>query len=336
MHNIALHIKFSDWVYILFTGISFGMLLSSFGYTLYGYEIYDGAVFGFMLGFSITFFSLFFISNMNKNILPNIDERYWKIISATFSFLSGFLGTYSGVIFSRFFDVKLIEMFEQNLFFIANGIGVLTYIVGALLYRFVKMRNEKDYLDHQYLQSRLASLETQLNPHFLFNSLNSIAELIHQDPLKAEDAILKVSKFLRNTMKESAKLKLSEEIKNVKDYVELENIRFSNRIILDVEQNLPSWSVPKFSLQLLVENALKHGYDASKESLNIKIRFDEKNKTIQVQNDGKPIEKIRYGIGLTNLNQRLNLLCKGALSVDDLEKPLFTINLGDCYENTDS
>ena len=94
---------------------------------------------------------------------------------------------------------------------IAVAIGFLTYIVGALLYRFVKMRNEKEEVDHHYVQSRLRSLETQLNPHFLFNALNSIAELIHQDPDKAETAILKVSTFLRNTMDEKALIPLDDE-----------------------------------------------------------------------------------------------------------------------------
>ncbi len=171
-----------------------------------------------------------------------------------------------------------MDAFDDKIVRISILIGILTYIVGALLYRFVKMRNQKDVIDNEYVQSRLRSLETQLNPHFLFNALNSIAELIHHDKDKAEMALLKVSSFLRNTMNEKALLILKDEIKNVKEYVELENIRFSNKIHVLIIGEIPKWSVPKFSLQLIVENAIKHGFVTNKEALNIKVSFDVKKK----------------------------------------------------------
>jgi sensor histidine kinase YesM len=204
MYNIALHIKRRDWLYILIIGIVFGTLLSTLGYGLFGLSLLDGAIFGCILGFSITLFSLIFISNMNKRVLPNLKEIYWLPLSMLFSFLSGFLGTVVGIMIANAIEIQVIPAFVAHIFPIASAIGILTYVVGALLYRFVKMRNQKDLIDKEYIESRLRSLETQLNPHFLFNALNSIAELIHQDPDKAEMAVLKVSAFLRNTMKESA------------------------------------------------------------------------------------------------------------------------------------
>ncbi|MFT5661435.1 MAG: two-component system LytT family sensor kinase [Sulfurimonas sp.] len=335
MYNIALHIKTRDWIYILVTGVFFGMFMSSLGYIILEYPWLDGAFFGVILGFSITLFSLIFISYMNKNILPKLREVYWLPLSILFSFLSGFLGTLSGVYLTKFINIEMIPAFENQIVIISILIGILTYIVGALLYRFVKMRNQKDVIDHEYVQSRLRSLETQLNPHFLFNALNSIAELIHQDKDKAEMALLKVSSFLRNTMNEEALLSLSDEIINVKDYIELENIRFSGKIHLIVVGSIPIWNVPKFSLQLIVENAIKHGFLSNKESLNIEIGFDIRKKIIKIQNDGKVMVKKTFGVGLNNLKQRLELLCKGSLSVECLDKPMFYIYLGDCCENID-
>ena len=336
MYNIALHIKTKDWSYILIIGLFLGMFISSLGYVILEYPWLDGALFGVILGFCISLFSLIFVSYMNKNILPKIKELYWLPLSILFSFLSGFLGTLVGVFLAETLHITLIKAFHEQIITIAIIIGILTYIVGALLYRFVKMRNQKDVIDSEYIQSRLRSLETQLNPHFLFNALNSIAELIHHDTDKAEMALLKVSSFLRNTMNEQALLLLKDEIKHTQEYIELENIRFSDKIHLEIIGEIPKWSVPKFSLQLLVENAIKHGYVNSTKELHIKVTFDMYKKVIKVCNDGKAMQKKSFGIGLSNLNQRLELLCKGSLSVENLDKPMFYIHVGACHENTNS
>lgn len=336
MYNIALHIKVKDWLYILLIGIVFGTMLSTLGYTLFGLSLYDGAAFGFLLGFDITLFSLIFISNMNRYILPNLPEASWLPLSMLFSFLSGFLGTLVGVGIADVLDISIIPAFVNSLFSVAAAIGVLTYIVGALLYRFVKMRNEKELIDGEYVESRLRSLETQLNPHFLFNALNSIAELIHHNPDKAEEAVLKVSTFLRNTMNETALLSLKEELQNVRDYVDLENIRFSGKIVLHVDSKVPQWRIPKFSLQLLVENAIKHGFLSSNSALNIYITFDTEAQKICLRNDGEPMKSKKFGVGLSNLKQRLELLCKGDIVVSDEQDVTFEILLGGCCENTNS
>ena len=335
MYNIALHIKSLDWLYILIIGVFFGMFLSSLGYILLEYSWLQGAIFGVIIGFNITLFSLVFISYINKNILPKLKEVYWLPLSILFSFLSGFLGTQLGTYVAQLLDLQLIPAFESSIGLISIIIGVLTYIVGALLYRFVKMRNQKDMIDHEYVQSRLRSLETQLNPHFLFNALNSIAELIHHDKDKAEMAILKVSSFLRNTMNEKALLSLQDEVKNVSEYIELENIRFAGNINFHIPSKSVNWCVPKFSIQLLVENAIKHGYNPAKGNLNIWLSFDEAKKIIILKNDGNKMKSQKFGIGLTNLNQRVELLCHGKIEVKQAEMPTFYIYIGDCNENID-
>ncbi len=334
MYDIALRIKPFDWLYILLIGVVFATLLSSLGYVLLGREWLQGAYFGAMLGFSITLFSLVFITYMNQTILPKISKIFWLPLAVFFSFLSGFLGTLLSTAVAELLQVDLIPLFHTHHIQIAIAVGLLTYIVGALLYRFVKMRNEKEEVDHHYVQSRLRSLETQLNPHFLFNALNSIAELIHQDPEKAETAILKVSTFLRNTMDEKALIPLSDELRNVRDYVELENIRFSGKIHMHVDGTLPNIKVPKFSIQLLVENAIKHGF-IDKNILEISLSYDKSKNRLIVQNNGKALKSEKFGTGLTNLAQRLKLLCKGTIEITNKEKPTFALTLGDCDENTD-
>ncbi len=333
MYNIELRIKALDWLYILLIGVVFATLLSSLGYVLLGLEWIQGAYFGAMLGFSITFFSLLFITFMNQIILPKVSKIFWLPLAIFFSFLSGFLGTLLSTEIAELWDINLIPLFRTHHIQIAVAVGVLTYIVGALLYRFVKMRNEKEEVDHHYVQSRLRSLETQLNPHFLFNALNSIAELIHQDPNKAETAILKVSTFLRNTMDEKALIPLNDELRNVRDYVELENIRFSGKIHMHIDDSIPKIKVPKFSIQLLVENAIKHGF-IDKKILEISLSYDQSQNTLILKNNGRAMKNTKFGTGLTNLAQRLKLLCKGKIEITEKETPTFTIYLGDCHENT--
>ncbi|MEA2047015.1 MAG: histidine kinase [Campylobacterota bacterium] len=166
-----------------------------------------------------------------------------------------------------------------------------------------------------------------------FIALNSIAELIHQDPIKAESAILKVSTFLRNTMDEKARIPLSQEIRNVHDYVELENIRFSGKIFFTPEGIMPNIALPKFSIQLLVENAIKHGFESHK-SLSITLKYNKDANALVLTNNGKPIKSVQFGTGLSNLEQRIKLLCKGSITITEKENPTFTIYLGDCNENT--
>jgi len=334
MYDIELRIKLQDWAYILTIGILLGGLLSSLGYILLAQPWIQGLFYGVLLGGLITLFSLTFITFMNQKILPHLDKKFWLPMAMLFSWLSGFLGTLLSITLAHYLHLRLIPMFDSHSVQISIAIGLLTYIVGALLYRFVKMRNEKEEVDHHFVQSRLSSLETQLNPHFMFNALNSIAELIHQDPEKAEEAVLKVSSFLRNTMDEKALIPLKQELRNVQDYIELENIRFSGKIKLDVANMTPAWDVPKFSIQLLVENAIKHGLDTKKEELNITLDFDRDNCIIVVKNNGKSMVSTDFGIGLNNLNQRIGLLCKGSLKVVHTDPPTFHIHIGDCNENT--
>jgi len=328
MYDIELRIKLLDWVYILIIGIILGSLLSSLGYILLHQHWIQGLLYGILLGFLITLFSLTFITFMNQKILPHISKQLWLPMAMFFSWLSGFLGTLLSVYIAKYLHISLISMFDSHTIQVSIAIGLLTYVVGALLYRFVKMRNEKEEVDHHYIQSRLSSLETQLNPHFMFNALNSIAELIHQDPNKAEEAILKVSAFLRNTMDEKSLIPLKQELRNVKDYIELENIRFSDKIALRILDTIPNWEVPKFSIQLLVENAIKHGLNSSQNNLTITLRFDTKKQNIIISNNGKSMHSTQFGIGLNNLNQRLQLLSKGSLKVLQTKEPTFNIHIG--------
>jgi LytS/YehU family sensor histidine kinase len=274
----------------------------------------------------------------NDFILPKVDKKYWNFISFILSFLSGVFGSFWASFVAIISDISMIDGYYNNLYFFTFLIGLITYLIGFVMYLFVNSRNQEEFVSKQYQESKLHLLQAGLNPHFLFNSLNCVAELVYVDPKKAEYAIMNISKFLRSTLDESLKVSLANELALVQNYLNIENIRFNQNIKLQIEtKNLNPKEIflPKFSIQLLVENSIKHN-SVAKKSLDIKIEIkEEQNEVlIRVTDNGKGFETITYGTGLKNLKERLKFLNNGSLThTSEPHKTEFQITLKDNYEN---
>ncbi|MEC7262199.1 MAG: histidine kinase [Bacteroidota bacterium] len=166
-------------------------------------------------------------------------------------------------------------------------------------------------------QTQLDNLAAQLNPHFLFNSLNSIKALVIENPKSARRAIDLLSDLLRSSLyeKEHATISIAEEMALVKDYVELEKLRFEERLHIqfNVDPTLENFKIPPLSIQLLVENAIKHGIDKQLEGGTVAISVQKENDhvVISVKNPGNLSDGAHKGVGLKNLNQRLLLQYEG-------------------------
>ncbi|MCG3666137.1 sensor histidine kinase [Aliarcobacter butzleri] len=312
MLNNELKISLKDWTNILIIGILFGFFQSLIFYFLnQNLQTFSTIIFSISTAFFITIFAIILITLSNSFILPKIKKSFWTILSFFFSFLSGFLGfilTY--FIFSKF-DIEVIIFISGFWLNISIVVGFLTLLIALILHQFVFLKNKNNQIQKEILESKLKSLENELNPHFLFNALNSVSQLIYIDKKKAEDAVLQLSKFLRNAINKESLVYLENEIFMVQTYVNIENIRFDNKIVLHIDDynDFKLVKIPKFSIQLLVENSIKHGY-LGKE-LNIFITF-EKN-LIKVSNDGKKNSNIKFKTGLSNLENRLRLLNIGEL-----------------------
>ncbi|RZV15150.1 sensor histidine kinase [Aliarcobacter butzleri] len=312
MLNNELKISLKDWINILVIGILFGFFQSLIFYFLnQNLQTFSTIIFSISTAFFITIFAIVLITLSNSFILPKIKKSFWTILSFFFSFLSGFLGfilTY--FIFSKF-DIEVIIFISGFWLNISIIVGFLTLLIALILHQFVFLKNKNNQIQKEILESKLKSLENELNPHFLFNALNSVSQLIYIDKKKAEDAVLQLSKFLRNAINKESLVYLENEIFMVQTYVNIENIRFDNKIVLHIDDynDFKLIKIPKFSIQLLVENSIKHGY-LGKE-LNIFITF-EKN-LIKVSNDGKKNSNIKFKTGLSNLENRLRLLNIGEL-----------------------
>lgn len=172
------------------------------------------------------------------------------------------------------------------------------------------IKNEQ--LEKENMTARYEALKNQINPHFLFNSLNTVSALIHEDPNKAEDFIDEFSKIYRFLLEHQSKNLhlLRDELTFVRSFLSLQHIRFNNSLksTIVVKEDKLDFLIPTLSLQLLVENAIKHNQVTEERPLSISIT--EENGAIIVRNTLQlRTESLNCtGIGLNNLNARYEML----------------------------
>lgn len=166
-------------------------------------------------------------------------------------------------------------------------------------------------------KAQLEMLRYQLNPHFLFNALNSIRASVEEDKTRAKQMITQLSEFLRHSLLTGKKreIPLREEIEAVKNYLAIEKIRFEEKLEVkfDIENAAEDFKIPYFLLNPLVENAVKHGLQTSEKPLKIQIsaKIIEDKLFLEVANSGKLSEKFDSNgtkIGLKNVRERLEKL----------------------------
>lgn len=222
-------------------------------------------------------------------------------------------------------------------------VGVLYYFLVVSFYYLIIYYNNfhektlrENELKNLVTQAELKSLKFQINPHFIFNSLNSMSALTTIDPTKARNMILKLAEFLRYTLvnNDRQKNKLSEELNNIKLYLEIEKIRFEDKFdfIEEVSEESKNILVPNMILQPLFENAIKHAVYESLEKVTLKVKSSVQSNflNISLENnyDSSGQSKSGGGIGLKNINDRLKLIygLNNLMNVEKSEK-IFKINL---------
>jgi two-component system, LytTR family, sensor kinase len=182
-------------------------------------------------------------------------------------------------------------------------------------------RTEKK-LDEQkrlLVEARLAALTSQINPHFLFNTLNSVSSLIRTDPGQARLMILNLSRVLRRLLRKHENFSpLRDELSFIQDYLSIEVVRFGEKLRLEteVEPETLDLLVPSMLLQPLVENSIKHGLSSKVEggTIRIRTRRADARLRVSVEDDGVGIPETRLahlleqGIGVSNVNERLKVL----------------------------
>ncbi len=192
------------------------------------------------------------------------------------------------------------------------------------IYHYVE-KSRKRELDTFRLEALVKSLElktikSHINPHFIFNALNSIRALVDENPERARTAITELSNILRSSMRAEKQetVPLQQEINIVKDYLALEHMRFEERlkIDIDIDPDTLQQPIPPMMLQTLVENAIKHGISKQIDGGTIRIssKFDKDHHELKVQNSGHlngGLSANTEGFGIKSTQDRLNLLYNG-------------------------
>ena len=295
-------------------------LLLYYYYNLPAYiSFLDGAVYNgiyLLLGVGI-----WFIVNYNpfelKNLVNLIVAHFLSALFIIGVWLS-VAGLLTGIIFG---DFKLSEPFTE-LMPIRIILGIMYYLLtGLIYYLMIYYQNFKERVEYEanieakYKEAELNTLKAQINPHFIFNSLNSISSLTISNPDVAQEMIVKLSEFFRMTLKKDNVqfALLSEEIRYSRLYFEIEKIRFQEKLnyLIECDEQFKSMKIPHLILQPLLENAIKHGVQESISQVEVKLRCTKENQFLVLVLSNEFDADSRYdgqGIGHKNIKERLRLI----------------------------
>jgi sensor histidine kinase YesM len=213
---------------------------------------------------------------------------------------------------------------------------VLVYYLFVSLYNLSEKNAKEARLESLVKETELKMLRSQINPHFLFNSLNSISSLTITDPEKAREMVIKLSEFMRYALskKDEQPVSLRSELENLRLYLEIEKVRFGDRLSTEetIEEKCLEIQMPVMLLQPLYENAIKHGVYESTESVSIKTKVSCGNGYLQViisnNYDLAPSSVKGTGTGLINVVRRLELFYgKKASLKTTKENGIYTVSL---------
>jgi two-component system, LytTR family, sensor kinase len=219
----------------------------------------------------------------------------------------------------------LLDLFDSSVAFNLGTIWGLSSVYAVIFFLWWVLYFTFHYFDRYnkslkyeatMVQIELNNLKSQLNPHFIFNALNSIRALVDENPSKSKQAINQLSNILRSSLASDKKglTKFNEELKIVKDYLGLESIRFEERLKteFDIHPDSNNFLVPSLMVQTLVENGIKHGISKLTAGGTIQVKTQVENDAlkIQIRNTGhlNGQQKKHEGLGLKNTIQRLKLI----------------------------
>jgi len=170
---------------------------------------------------------------------------------------------------------------------------------------------EYERLQAESIQSKYEALKNQIDPHFLFNSLNTLNSLIDISPEKSKDYVRKLSQVFRHALQNKEVATLKEELDFTQSYCSLMQIRYGEALtfIFDIASEALNRSIVPLSLQVLIENAVKHNIINRKQPLTVTVSTSDDNNYIMVSNPVQrtKIEEKGEGIGLPNLSERYRL-----------------------------
>ena len=294
------------------------------------------------------FFALFFLGGVLlldrvfRHYTPNRKNGFLLVI---FPFLlSGGLVWGHAQLLDWWFaeESDYLELLESSFLYRWVFLGVVIQLLAVLAVVISKLAGQEELSrrEGQLLQlskdAELAQLRQQLQPHFLFNSLNSIHALVLASPQRAREMVLLLSDFLRGTLRSEgqSRISLSDELKYLGMYFDIERVRFGHRLLVEMEvaPEVESLKIPPLLVQPLVENAIKYGLYGTLGEVKIRVscKKEENYLLITVQNPFDPQDSGPEGIGfgLSSIERRLFLIFgRTDLLLKSAENNLFQVQL---------
>ena len=253
-----------------------------------------------------------------------------------------FLYMYIGVVLIKLLNPSAIEWVNRGMVNRIFG-GYMMYVIYVVFFYAVnyyysfkdKVRNEGKLLA-LVKEAELHALKSQINPHFLFNSLNSISSLTMTNPARAQEMVINLSQLMRYSLKhdQSEKVSFKQELENNNLYLQIEKVRFGSKLepVFEIDEHCFKAEIPNMILQPLYENAIKYGVYEATEPVEVKTvaRCNDEILQITISNpyDANVKSKRGEGIGLRNIRDRLQIIYGNPylLKLEDNKKE-FTVTL---------
>lgn len=286
----------------------------------------------------LTFVNSYFFDTLNHRIVWKEYKKY--------RFIIGFFGsvfiTLVTLFFIRAFHRMVIEGESYEEFISSENAGfyftslLFTLVISLFFHAlyFYKTMQENKVKEQQVIagtaSAKFESLKNQIDPHFLFNSLNVLTSLIEENPENAQKFTTSLSKIYRYVLEQKDKelVSVEEELSFAKIYMELLNMRFENSVYYEVPEKLsnPEAKVVPLSLQLLLENAVKHNSISESKPLRIRIYEEENYLVVENNYQKKEVLQIRKGVGLQNIISRYHIVTNRKVTVEENSK-IFRVKL---------
>ncbi len=268
----------------------------------------------------LTLINVFFFNYLNDKVAWNRFANYRLLIGA----VGGVVLTMTGIFLIRMFTEIAIEgegwpefiSGEQSIYYVYF---LLITVVMSIFFHavyFYKALQEKKVKEHKIIagtaSAKFDALKNQLDPHFLFNSLNVLTSLIDEDPGQAQKFTTSLSKVYRYVLEQKNKdlVRVDEELQFARTYVRLLKMRFEDSIVFDIPEKSgdPDAKIVPLSLQLLLENAVKHNVVTVSKPLHISVKENDGMLVVTNNLQEKQVVKKSSGVGLRNIQQRYNML----------------------------
>jgi len=294
------------------------------------------------IGLQFLFFSIMAWCLWSVNIFSKIESWKWKLLASVaitflFSGISLLIEPFSDHInnfieLNKGYQKHHDDWVDWNLkIIIVFFICYISSIVYTLIRQNSEIEHNYERLQNEALQSKLAALTNQINPHFFFNSLNSLYSLVFNDhKVKSLEYITKMSGVFRYILQSEDKqlVSLKEEMDFLDTYLFMLVIKYDQKLQIDkhTNENESSFSLPTLSLLPLIENVIKHNEISNQYPMTIHIYTDEKDRLVVSNPKQERLDVTPSGLGLKNLNNRFQLIVGEEIVIEDTDE-LFTVRL---------